>query len=361
VNAIEAIGAGGGSIAWMDGPVLKVGPRSAGAAPGPACYGRGGTQPTLSDAYLICGYLAEDVPLAGRIELRRDLAEQAMRPIATALGGDATAAAESCLAVATANMLANALPFIARLGVEPGELTLMIFGGAGAIHGPLLADEIGIGRLIVPRASSVFCGFGCLVSDLLYDLVRTVHGVRVDPGLVTQVFATLRREGERWLADQVGGEFAVEPSFEYFADVRYVGQSFDVNTRLTEPIAQSGDIGAIAAAFHAEHRRLFGHAQPGDDVEILALRMRVRGALAQPTGAPAMPAAQGTIAPRRRRRARFNGAWRDTAIYARSDLPDGWRGAGPAIIEQETSTVVVPPSFSVEVGPLGDLVLQKRD
>ncbi len=203
VNAIEAIGAGGGSIAWMDGPVLKVGPRSAGAAPGPACYGRGGTLPTVSDAYLLCGYLDEDVKLAGSLALRRDLAEAAMQPIAKALGGDATKGAESIIAVATANMLANALPFIARLGLAPGELTLMIFGGAGAIHGPLLADEIGIGRVVVPRASSVFCAFGCLVSDLLYDLVRTVHGVAVDPELIVESFADARTAG-RALARRAG-------------------------------------------------------------------------------------------------------------------------------------------------------------
>ena len=150
VTAIEAIGAGGGSIAWMDGPVLKVGPRSAGARPGPACYGAGGTQPTVSDAYLLCGYLSEDAPLAGGLRLRRDLAEQAIAPLAAALSRSVTEAAESIVAVAAANMLAGAMPFVARLGVEPSELAMMIYGGAGAIHGPLLAREMGIARVVVP-------------------------------------------------------------------------------------------------------------------------------------------------------------------------------------------------------------------
>jgi N-methylhydantoinase A len=336
-----------------------VGPRSAGAAPGPACYGRGGTLPTVSDAYLLLGYLDESVPLAGSLTLRRDLAEQAMAPIAKALAGDATKAAESIIAVATANMLANALPFIARLGLAPGELTLMIFGGAGAIHGPILADEIGIGRVIVPRASSVFCAFGCLVSDLLYDLVRTVHGSAVDPELVVETFKTLALQGERWLGEQVGPGFSVQPSLEYFADVRYKGQSFDVNTRLDEKSARTGDIEAIADSFHQEHHRLYGHAQPGSPIEILGLRLRVRGALARPAAEPVKEEASPRVEPRQRRRVRFDGAWHETAIYKRSELPTGWRGAGPAIIEQETSTVVVPPAFGVAVGRFGDLVLER--
>ncbi len=260
VTAIEAIGAGGGSIAWLDGPVLKVGPRSAGAAPGPACYGRGGTQPTVSDAYLLCGYLSEDAPLAGGLRLRRDLAEQAMRPIAAALGADAIGAAESVVAVATANMLANALPFIARLGVAPAELTLMIFGGAGAIHGPLLADEIGIGRVVVPRVSSVFCAFGCLVSDLLYDVVRTVHGAALDAG-----------GGRRALCGDAPtrarpGSGSRPPRFRPHSSTRRMCAMPASPSTSTAPVAaeaaRAGDLDAIAASFHDEHARLYGHAHP---------------------------------------------------------------------------------------------------
>ncbi|MCW3475611.1 hydantoinase/oxoprolinase family protein [Limobrevibacterium gyesilva] len=355
VTAIEAIGAGGGSIAWLDGPVLKVGPRSAGAAPGPACYGRGGTLPTVSDAYLLCGYLSEDAPLAGGLHLHRALADTAMAPIAATLSRDSAAAAEAVLAVATANMLANALPFIARLGVAPAELTLMIFGGAGAIHGPLLADEIGIGRVVIPRVASVFCAYGCLVSDLLYDVVRSVHGEALDAAAVAAIFAGLRGQGADWLAAQAGD---AAPAFEYAADIRYAGQSFDVSVGLDASTAERGDLAAIAAAFHAEHGRLFGHASPRADIEIMALRLRVRGNLPRP-GAVARPLAQGTP-PHRTRRARFAGAWHDTPLFAWADLPVGWRAAGPAIIEQETATVVVPPAFTVAVGPYGDLVLDRE-
>ena len=351
VTAIEAIGAGGGSIAWLDGGVLKVGPRSSGAVPGPACYGRGGTQATVSDAYLLCGYLSEDAPLAGGLRLHRDLAEAAMEPLVVALARDATAAAEAILAVATANMLANALPFIARLGVSPAELTLMIFGGAGAIHGPLLADEIGIGRVVIPRLSAVFCGFGGLVSDLLYDVVRNVHGVNLDDAALHGIFTDLRETGAAWLAKQAAG---AAPVFEAYADVRYAGQSFDVSTRLAETI----DLAAIAGAFHAEHRRLFGHANPGATIEIIAVRLRVRGVLPRPAAVPALTGVGVPVA--RQRRLRCNGAWHDARLYAWGDLPIGWETQGPAIIEQETATVVVPPAFRVQVGIFGDLILQRR-
>jgi N-methylhydantoinase A len=356
VTAIEAIGAGGGSIAWLDGPVLKVGPRSAGAVPGPACYGKGGDAPTVSDAYLLCGYLAEDAPLAGGLRLRRSLAETAMRPIAEAIGRDVTTAAESVIAVATSNMLANALPFIARLGLEPRALTLMIYGGAGGIHGPLLAEEIGIGRVVVPRLSSVFCGFGGLVSDLLYDVVRTVHGVALTPTQIRETYTALREQGRDWLAAQPG---FIEPKFEHAADVRYAGQSFDVNTPVDEQAALGGDVAAIGESFHAQHRRLYGHADADARIEVLSLRVRVRGALPRPA-AVALPARVTTVQPARRRQARFGGTWHDTPVFRWADLPVGWRAEGAAIVEQETATVVIPPGFVARLGELGDLILERR-
>jgi N-methylhydantoinase A len=356
VTAIEAIGAGGGSIAWMDGPVLKVGPRSAGARPGPACYGTGGTLPTVSDAYLLCGFLSPDAPLAGGLRLRRDLAEQAIAPLAAALGCDATTAAESIVAVAAANMLAGALPFIARLGLEPKQVALMIYGGAGAIHGPLLAQEMGIDRIVVPRLSAVFCAFGGLVSDLLHDGVRSVHGLALRAEAIGDTFATLRRDGSAWLAQQAAGAAA---EYEHHAEMRYAGQSFEVDTLLPEAAAVVGDLAAIAQAFHAEHQLLFGHARPEAEIEIIALRLRTRGRLPGPPAGP--PRHTEKTAPAAHSRpARFAGAWHDTSVHDWTTLPPGWRGSGPAIIEQETATVVVPPGFTVRLGTLGDLLLEKE-
>ncbi len=369
VTTIEAIGAGGGSIAWLDGPapeppdpghqVLKVGPRSAGAVPGPACYGAGGTLPTVSDAYLLCGYLSEDAPLAGGLRLRRDLAETAMRPIAAALGADITDAAESVIAVATSNMLAGALPFIARLGLEPRALKLMVYGGAGAIHGPLLAREIGIGRIVIPRVSSVFCAFGCLVSDLLYDVVRTVHAMAPTPTLLAGTYAALEREGRDWLAAQAPG---IAPAFEHSADVRYEGQSFTLAAQIDADAARNGDRAAIANSFHALHQRLYGHADQAGDIAILALRVRVRGALPRPAAVPARPnraTPNGAARPAATRPARFDGRWHQAPVFRWPDLAPGWTTPGPAIVEQATATVIVPPGLEATIGKFGDLILEQ--
>lgn len=354
VTAIEAIGAGGGSIAWLDDGVLKVGPRSAGAVPGPACYGRGGMLPTVSDAYLVCGYLSEAAPLAGGLVLRRDLAAAAIAPVAAALGRDVVGAAEAIVAVATANMLANALPFIARLGLAPADLTLMIFGGAGAIHGPLLADEIGIGTVVIPRLASVFCGFGCLVSDLRYDVIRSMQGRMPGPGEIATAYGALRAEAVGWLAAQ---STEAAPAFIYAADMRYAGQSFDVTASISADEAERGDGAALAAAFHGEHRRRYGHAHEGTAVALMALRVRIEGALPRP-GATALGGAPGLVS-ERRRVARFGAGLHEVAVHRWGGLAPGWSAAGPLIVEQETATVVVPPGFAVTVGAYGDLILRR--
>lgn len=355
VTAIEAIGAGGGSIAWVDGKVLHVGPKSAGASPGPACYGRGGLLPTISDAYLLCGYLSPDRPLAGRLTLDVALAEAAMLPIAEALNSDVRTAAEACLTVATANMLASALPFISRLGVPPSSLTLMSFGGAGAIHGVLLADEIGIGRIILPRMSSVFCAFGCLVSDLLFDVVESVHGRVLSNEDINGIFDGLRQRGRKWIDDQVGGDFEPVVTMEYIADVRYLGQAFDVATRV-EP--GQTPTAAITSSFHREHRRLYGHSSPGLPIEILSLRLQMRGSLERP-GGRRVPTHASSQEPQYRRPIFYRGREYSAAIYDLALLTPGFHGAGPAVIEQETTTVLVPPGYHAELGPLGDLILSK--
>jgi len=361
VTAIEAIGAGGGSIAWMDGPVLKVGPRSVGANPGPACYGHGGTEPALSDAYLLCRYLGDEGLLGGRLPLDRAKAEAALRPIAESLKCDVTTAAESCIAVATSNMLAKVLPFLARLGVEPSDLTLMIFGGAGGIHGPLLAEEVGIRRIIVPRWPSVFCAFGGPASDLTHDTVRSVRGARPDASRLAAACAAYRISAThmfRTASTVPGSVLAVRNMC--VADMRYAAQAFTIPIDVT-PIVENGlGLDAYEQAFHAEHLRLFGHNDPHAAIAIDEARVRLMGALPKPG---ATPSPQGTSAeptPARRRDLRYRGQWiKDVPIYARESLPRGWSGGGIAVIEQDNATILVPPGFVATVGEFGDLMLQK--
>ncbi|WOH63893.1 hydantoinase/oxoprolinase family protein [Bradyrhizobium sp. BWA-3-5] len=362
VTAIEAIGAGGGSIAWLDGKVLKVGPRSAGSKPGPACYGGGGTEPTLTDAYLLCNYLSPRGLLGGRLPLSRNLAEQAMAPMKEVGGGDAVAAAESCIAVATSNMLAKVLPFLARAGIGPADLTLMIFGGAGGIHGPLLAEEVGIKRVLVPRLSSVFCAFGCLTADLVHDAVRSVTGMTADTDTMVRIFDELAQSGRDWVAKQTVRGQVEQIDALYLAEMRYVAQSFTIPVDLTDALRSGTGMTGFTVAFHAEHQKLFGFANPDEPVAVNEQMVRTFGRQAKPAAKADTKTTARSAAPASRRDLRFQERWwPDCAVFSRTDLDAGWAQTGPAVIEHDLATVLVLPGFRAAVGALGDIVLTKED
>jgi len=358
VTGIEAIGAGGGSIASMDGGVLRVGPRSAGSVPGPACFGRGGTAPTLTDAYLLAGYLPESL-LGGAMQLDRDAAQRAMTPIAQALRTDTLTAAEMCITVASSNMVAGVLPYLARQGVDPEELTLLVYGGAGAIQGPLLAAEIGIRRVLVPATPSVFCALGGLVSALSHDTLETVQGVTVDAALIARKFAALREHAAAWLSRQASSELLVETSFECWGEMRYVGQSFQVDVRLPDTAIEQNDLAAMWNVFHVEHERLYSHADRTAAVEFVNVRMRVRGTMSIPQPASPQPASGGDAA-KGVRPMRFQGqAFADARVYERARLALDAAVQGPAVIEQPDATTVVPPGYVARVGAYGVILMSR--
>lgn len=361
VTAIEAMGAGGGSIVWLDGKVLKVGPRSAGSKPGPACYGSGGSAPTLTDAYLLCNYLSPHGLLGGRLPLSRKLAEQAMAPIADAGGTDAIAVAESCIEIATSNMLAKVLPFVTGAGVGATDLTLMIFGGAGGIHGPLLAEELGIKRVLVPRLSSVFCAFGCLAADLVHDAVRSVAGTALDFDTMVRIFDELALKGRNWVGHQVPRGQVEQIDALSLAEVRYAAQSFTIPVDVTHVLRSGEGISGFTAAFHAEHEKLFGYSNPGTPIAVNELMVRTFGRQAKPNSEPGVEAPTPSATPRSRRDLRFQQRWwPDCPVFARSDVGVGWAQLGPTVIEHELSTIVVPPGFRAAVGPLGDIMLTRE-
>jgi N-methylhydantoinase A len=358
VTGIEAIGAGGGSIATLDGGVLRVGPQSAGSYPGPACFGRGGTAPTLSDAYLLAGYLPEAL-LGGEMRLDKDAAERAMTPIAQALRTDPLSAAEMCVAVASSNMVAGVLPYLARHGVDPEELTMLVYGGAGAIQGPLLAAEIGVNRILVPTTPSVFCALGGLVSELSQDALESVHGHEVDGSLIAKKFAALREKTAEWLSRQASPERLVSKTFECWAEMRYVGQSFQVDVRLPDTAIEQKDIAAMHDAFHTEHERIYSYADRTAPVEFVDLRMRVRGAMSIPE--PASPeASSGGDAFKGVRPMRFQGqVFPDVRVYERARLTIDETMQGPAVIEQPDATIVVPPGFVARIGAYGAILMSR--
>lgn len=358
VTGIEAIGAGGGSIANLDAGVLRVGPRSAGSFPGAACFGLGGTAPTLTDAYLLSGYLP-DALLGGAMKLDKAAAERAIAPLAVGLGASTLDAAEMCVTVASSNMVAGVLPYLARQGVDPEDLTLLVYGGAGAIQGPLLAAEIGINRILVPSNPSVFCALGGLVSDLSHDVLETVQALSVDGELLAKRFAVLRERAADWLSRQVQADRLVSTAFECWAEMRYVGQSFQVDVRLPDTAIKEKDLAPMWDAFHAEHERIYCHADRNAPVEFVDLRLRVRGAMRIPEpSSPKLTIKQEPL--KGVRSMRFQGKTYPRArVYDRTRLGLSDVVEGPAVLEQPDATIVVPPGFSARVGEYGSISMTR--
>ncbi len=345
VTGIEAIGAGGGSIAAMDGPVLTVGPRSAGATPGPACYDLGGEQPTLTDAYLLCGYIDPGNFLGGRMRLKPELAAAAMDGIAAVTSLDRWSAAEACIAVATSNMVARVLPYLARMGADPDEVTLLAYGGAGPIHAVLLAAEIGVDRVLVPAMPAVFCAFGGTVAALMHDITRSVQLVDTSGPAISRIYGELQAGARHWLDAQVEPALVRRTEFQFFAEARYLGQSFNVSVMLPEDVALRGDLAAIQQLFHDEHRRLYAHANEAAPVEIVELRIRVMGQMAGPSASAPAESSPRSEHARTQRRCRFGQRWHDTAIIGWSELA-ALPVSGPAIVEWGSNSALVPPGFA---------------
>jgi N-methylhydantoinase A len=359
VTGIEAVGAGGGSIAWMDGRVLRVGPKSAGAWPGPACFGRGGTQPTVTDAYVACGYIDPDNFLGGRMKLDAAAARAVFAPLADRLGRSVEEVAEACIGLATSNMVAKALPYFARHGVDQEELTLVLFGGAGSLQGPLLAQELGIRRLLVPRTPSVFCAFGGLVSELAQDMVASAYGREMQGADIAAAFDALEAGGRAWLAQQAPAEEVIGIRLEHWAEMRYLGQFFSIDIRLPEDAVRAGDLAAIHDAYHAEYERLYSQADRKAEIELLELRLRIAGALRSPP-IDAGLSREAAGGPAGRREILFNGVRHAAVVQDRAALPTGARLAGPAIIEQEDTTILVPPGFAAAITASGDILMTRE-
>ncbi len=354
--AVHCIGAGGGSIAWTDAAgVLKVGPHSAGADPGPACYGRGGDRPTVTDAYVTLGIIDPDRFLGGTFRLDGGRARAAIAALGQHLGLSPTEAAASILRVATANMYAQFLPLMARHGVDPRDFTLLAYGGAGPTQACLLAHEVGIHRVVVPPTPGAFCALGCLVADARADFIRSVYcGEDRLPGKELEaVYQGLEGQAGAWLEEE-GLAFA-ETRYVRGAEMRYAGQSYEV------PVWLDGEGGgtkaSLLARFHDQHRAVYGHSDPAAPVEFIDLRVQAVGVASKPRlggvrwksrrGGGGLPA-DGVVGTRRR------GVWTPTgetelAVYDRAALAPGGRLEVPCIVEQYDTTIYIPPGFAARV------------
>jgi N-methylhydantoinase A len=250
------------------------------------------------------------------------------------------------------------LPYLARVGVEPSDCSLMIFGGAGGLHGPMLASELGIRHIVVPRLPSVFCAFGCLVSELVHDAVKSVHGAALSDEALESALGEITAQGDAWMERQADPRQFFGRDRLFTADMRYAAQSFSIAVDLQRDAAGS-PVEAARSNFHKEHERLFGHANPSAPVAIDNLRLRSIGK--QPKPALGALAAGAAPEPVERRALRLNGGWTaDCPVFAQGHLAPGFTVTGPAIIEQDLATLLVPPGFSAKIGPYGDIELDKE-
>jgi N-methylhydantoinase A len=315
----------------------------------------------LTDAYLILNYLSQKGLLGGRLSLNRILAEEAFQPIADALRTDIIGAAQSAIAVATSTMMTRVLPFLARCGVGPSDLALMIYGGAGGIHGPLLAEECGIKHIVVPRLPSVFCAFGGIVSDLVHDGVYSLHGLNISRDDIVRHFDQLRSEGDAWLERQSDERQIQNIDRVHLADMRYGAQSFTIPVDLTDALEAGVKIDAIFGLFHQEHHRLFGHSDVSSPVVIDNLRLRTIGRQAKPAPIRTDREERSVLQPFETRAIWIEGRWVDRApVYSWADLQTGDQIIGPAIVQQDLATILVPQGYHARLGAFGDLEMMKE-
>ncbi|MFT8243091.1 hydantoinase/oxoprolinase family protein [Roseomonas sp. BN140053] len=361
---IFEVGTGGGSIAGVaEGGALTVGPQSAGAVPGPACYGRGGERPTVTDANLVLGRLGAESFLGGEMRLDRAAAERAVeRHVARPLGLSVTEAAAGILRLATTAMSYAVKGVSTERGLDAAAFSLIGYGGAGPLHAAGVAREIGMSRLIVPRSPGHFCAFGMLFSDLRYDFVRTrlmqLNGAPFDE--IERLFTDMVAEGHDAL-DRSGLRPA-EVAVTRAADMRYVGQEHAVTIELPEALFAAQDRAGIKRAFDAVHAVRYGTSAPEEPAEIVSLRATVTGVLRKPRldrvergGAEPPPEAR-----RPARDVYFPeaGGWVRTPVLDRDKLLAGNRLEGPVLVEEHASTTVVLPGDVLEVDELANLVIR---
>ncbi|MEN3384075.1 MAG: N-methylhydantoinase, partial [Hyphomicrobiales bacterium] len=356
--AVSSIGDGGGSIAWVDGfGVLKVGPESAGSSPGPACYGRGGTLPTITDAFVVCGFLGQHDLAYGAFRPDVALARAAIGALASRVDLGLEQTAEAIIRVAIAGMFVEVSKLVARYGVDTRDFALLPFGGAGPMLGCFLARELGMRRILIPARPGVVSALGGLVANVKNDFIRTlfIMASAGDAARLTGAVKELQAAGTAWLRDEQ--QFAGEASQAWCADMRYRGQSFELEVPLPGNVVEAADMAAIAEAFHRVHEDVYDFCDRQSPVQIMNLRLVVSGASPKPCLHPLPHAESEVPTPEQTLRVFFDGAWHDVPFYRRAMLEAGHRFESPCVIVQDDSTACVPPGFDATVDSGGNIVL----
>jgi N-methylhydantoinase A len=359
---IHTVGAGGGSIAFVDsGGLLKVGPRSAGADPGPACYGRGNTEPTVTDANVVLQVLNPVALLGGRMTVRQDLARAAIDRLGAAVGMDAMATAQGIISVVTANMARAIRVISVQRGHDPRDYTLVAFGGAGPLHAARLAAELEIKRVLMPRNPGILCAMGLLLADLRADFATT----RLLPlssaviGEVEVIVAGLRKRCDAWFEEEGIAREACRVGLT--VDMRYAGQNYELSVPLPDGVVTSGSIDALAAGFAAAHQRLYGFVAEGEPMQLVTFRAEATGIVRKAELRPssdAGPDPRSALLGRREVWLREASGFVDCPLYDRDRLAAGNRIEGPAIVEQMDATSFLPPGAVATVDPYLNLIVE---
>jgi N-methylhydantoinase A len=342
---VHTVSAGGGSVAWADaGGALRVGPHSAGAEPGPAAYDKGGEEPTVTDANLYLGYLADEAQLGGEVVLRRELSQKALEALGEKVELDALETALGIVRVADAEMVRALRVISVERGLDPREFALLAFGGAGGMHACSLAEELGMQTVLVPRAGGVLSALGLTISDLRRDYVS--------PYLAALEDADEEEFEERFEGmERAAAEDLEDPEYTRRADLRYRGQSFELTVEV-EALQE------LEKRFHAAHEQRYGYRMEDEAVELVNLRLVATVPVEKPELAE--PEYREGETESGRREANFGGEWREAPVLDRERMGEGSEVAGPAIVEFKESTCVVRPGWRGVVDGVGNLVLERE-
>ncbi|MEM8696408.1 MAG: hydantoinase/oxoprolinase family protein [Pseudomonadota bacterium] len=352
IVSIDTVGAGGGSIAWVEAGGLRVGPKSAGSYPGPVCYSRGGTQPTVTDANLFLGRLGDDSLLDGKMKLDSQATGNALAELGTQISLSDRELAEGILAVSNAKMADAMRTITVGQGIDPRDFTLVAFGGAGPMHAVELARELDMTRVLIPRFPGTFSAWGMLQSDIRHDLMASHIGLMstLDEAVLDAEFAALEDQGREKLREENVPEGAM--AFARSVDLRYQGQEYSINV----PIERGHSIAVMLEQFHSLYERRYGHSQPESETEIISIRLAAIGSFEHGDDGAAFAPVPGEPQVGTRD-VIFDGANHATPIVKRDRLAPGQSMPSPAIVEEESATTVVPPGYTITIDTFGNMLI----
>ena len=353
---IQTIGTGGGSIAWLEQDAMRVGPHSAGSQPGPACYGRGGEQPTVTDANLYLGRLGTQSLLKGAMSLDEEACKHAVESVAKQVGMESTAFAEGILSISNAAMADAMRTITVSEGLDPREFSLVAFGGAGPMAAVFLAAELDINEVIIPNFPGTFSAWGMLQTDLRQDFTHSYFRSQSAASLdeLNNIYLELENSGKQALVDEGTSEKFI--SYQRSADMRYSGQEYTINVA----IAPDASLDSMYDDFHEAHNRRYGHSSKAAPLEFVNLRVAAFGAINKYKDSSTKENTQQDITVGERD-AIFSGEVHNTKVVLRENLTVNHSVEGPVIIEEQSATTIIPPGWSAAPDETGSLIIRRGE